>query len=605
MPAYGMRLSIRNQIVVLVSALLLAAMGSFLALAIHLFNSNKLDYLHDSNTQLARTLAEQVHSSLQHAMEELLSFDAQQAEQATQLALSRLPDDPDILGVESWRKVGPNFALAYHHEFVERLGSPAVGLEILQEARRKTPMDPSLLETEGIVLRNASLPGLPLLRLWMRSRDGARVVVADISPRRLLPTFSPAAQHSQIYLVDPRGTVLAHRDEALVVARADRSRAGAVRHALKALAPGEAPEVEAPEESRLGAHATVRGTRLSVIVELAGEEATRAAWELTQTSALAALPVLLAALAASFFLARRLAEPLQRLQEKMESVARGDFGVQVEVPKGKELGTLAIAFNRMSRELGERELALLEANQQLIQSEKLSTLGEMSAGLAHEVKNPMVGICGFSELGGYVETLEEAREYFALINADAHRANEILQHLLAFARPEQMELVSLDVNDVVRGAVRLIAHQVQINGVRLATSYAGGLPPVMGSSNHLRQVLINLSMNAAHAMAQSPEKVLTVSTALVEDGRVQITVKDTGKGMDEEVQRKIFRPFFTTKPTGLGTGLGLSVSKAIIQQHKGEISVTSAPGQGATFTILLPAVTPAPRIEADDEVTGI
>jgi signal transduction histidine kinase len=219
----------------------------------------------------------------------------------------------------------------------------------------------------------------------------------------------------------------------------------------------------------------------------------------------------------------------------------------------------------------------------------------MSAGLAHEVKNPMVGICGFSELGAHVDTLEEAHEYFALINADAQRANEILQNLLAFARPEQVALSSLDVNETVHGAVQLFAHQVQLGGVKLVTSYADGLPLIMGSANQLRQVLINLAMNGAHAMSGTQEKVLTVSTQLAPEGWVQILVKDTGHGMSEETQRKLFRPFFTTKPKGQGTGLGLSVSKTIIQQHRGEISVKSMLGQGTTFTVVLPPAPPTAR----------
>lgn len=595
MAGLGMR-SIRNQIVLLVSGLLLAALAVSLTLATRLFTSDKLAYLYDYNRQLASTLAEEVQVSLQGTVDKLLYFGAEQAEQAIQPgvtedrpARSLFADDPDLLGVEVWEKAGPTFSLAYHYQFTERLESMKVDPSVLDEARRRSPMSPDLVEVEGLVLQNASVPGLPLLRISVRSRDATRVVVADIRPRKLIPIFSHAPQHSEVYLVDPRGSVLVHPNEALVLAHSDRSQTGAVRPALETRESRGVHEFEASEGTRLGAYATVPSTKLSVIVELPKEEATRAARDLARRTSLLAVSVLIVALLASVFFARRLVEPLQKLQEKMESISRGDFGVEVEVPTGKEFGALAEAFNRMSRELGARELALLEANQQLIQSEKLSALGEMSAGLAHEVKNPMVGICGFSELGAHVETLDEAREYFSLINADAQRANEILQHLLAFARPERVELTELDVNETVRGAVRLIAHQVAISGVRMVTSYAEGLPPVMGSANQLRQVLINLAMNAAHAMDERPERVLTVSTALAEDGRVQISVKDTGMGMSEEVQRKLFRPFFTTKPKGKGTGLGLSVSKTIIEQHKGVISVKSVLGQGTTFQILLPA----------------
>ena len=600
-----MRLSIRTQIVLLVSALLLAAMGIYLTLATELFITDKRETLYGYNAQLARTLAEEVEITLHGTVDKLLYFGAEQAEQAIQPgvtpdrpARSLFADDPDLLGVEVWDKSGATFHSSYTYVFEERLRALHVDPRTLFEARKRSPMNPERVQAaaEGIVLQNASLPpSLALLRLSVISRDGTRVVVADIRPQRLLLSFSHAQQHSEVYLVDARGTVLVHPNQGLVLEHANRAQSPAVKPALETNEPGGVHEFETPEGTRLGAYAGVKAGRMSVIVEIPRDEATRAARDLAWRSVLFAVSVLLVALVFSVFFARRLAEPLLLLQEKMEHVSRGDFGVEVDVPPGNEIGALAEAFNRMSRELGSRERALLEANQQLIQSEKLSALGEMSAGLAHEVKNPMVGICGFSELGAHVDSLEEAREYFSLINADAQRANEILQNLLAFARPERVDMNALDVNETVRGAVRLIAHQVQIGGVKLLTAYDDGLPQIMGSANQLRQVLINLSMNAAQAMDGCLEKVLTLSTSLGPDGRVQIAVKDTGVGMSEETQHKLFRPFFTTKPKGKGTGLGLSVSRTIVQQHKGDIEVTSVLGQGTTFTIVLPPLVASQR----------
>ncbi|HVE85370.1 MAG TPA: HAMP domain-containing protein, partial [Myxococcales bacterium] len=461
-----MRLSIRTQIVLLVSLLLLAAMGIYLVLATRLFTADKLSFLYDYDAQLASTLADEVQASLHGTVDKLLFFGAEQAELAIQPGMtedrparSLFADDPDLLGVEAWDKTGDGFSLAYHYEFKERLQSIRLDVPALEEARRRSPMDVKLVQSRGIVLQNASLPpALPLLRLFVLSHDATRVVVADIRPARLLPAFSHAPQHSRVYLVDARGTVLVHSDESLVLQHADFSQSGAVKPALEAVDTGGVHEFDTPEGVWLGAWATVHPGRITVILEEPKEEATAAVRDLARRSVLFAVAVLLVALVLSVFFARRVSDPLRGLQEKMESISRGDFGIEVDVPSGNEIGALAAAFNRMSRELGARERALLETNQQLIQSEKLSALGEMSAGLAHEVKNPMVGICGFSELGAHVETLEEAREYFALINADAQRANEILQNLLTFARPEAAALTALDVNETVRGAVRLVAH---------------------------------------------------------------------------------------------------------------------------------------------------
>jgi signal transduction histidine kinase len=218
----------------------------------------------------------------------------------------------------------------------------------------------------------------------------------------------------------------------------------------------------------------------------------------------------------------------------------------------------------------------------------MSAIGELSAGLAHEVKNPMVGIVGFAQLGQESTSLDEAKEYFKLIDNDAQRANGILQNLLEFARPPDVEQEVLEFNQVVAGAVRLTAHQLQLNGVRVHTEYADGLPRVRGNGNQLRQVLLNLLMNASQAMEGAKEKHLYVQTKGGDAG-AQVSVRDVGPGITPEAKARIFEPFFTTKPRGKGTGLGLSVSRSIIEAHKGEIRVESELGKGATFFIRLPS----------------
>lgn len=596
-----MRLSIRYQIVLLVSALVLVAMSIYLGLANNLLATDKLAYLYDTNTQLATTLAEEVHAGLNSYVDKLLYFGAEQAEQAIQPgvepdrpARALFADDKDLLGVEVWEKSADTFTRVYHYEYSDRLASLNVEELDLDEARKRYPVDTDRVLAEQVLLINASMPpDLALLRLQVLSRDATRIVVAEIRPDQLLRSFS-RGKLSGVYLVDGRGVVLVHPDPSLVLSHHSRADTPVVKTALEGQVGRMAREFESPGGTIVGTHAAVGVGRLFVLSEVPRAEATKAMEDLQRRSALFAVAVMAVALFLSIVFSRRLAAPLRKLQEKMESISRGDLGVEMEIPSGNEIGVLAAAFNRMSRELSAREAALLEANQQLIQSEKLSALGEMSAGLAHEVKNPMVGICGFSELGAHVETLEEAREYFALINADALRANEILQNLLAFARPERVEFSPLDANEEVKGAIRLVAHQIQIGGVKLQTQLGEGLPKVLGGPNQLRQVLINLMMNSAYAMEGQPERLLTVATSLGADGRVVIDVRDTGKGMSDEVQRKLFRPFFTTKPKGKGTGLGLSVSRSIVLQHRGEISVTSAPGKGAVFTIQLPAATAAP-----------
>lgn len=381
--------------------------------------------------------------------------------------------------------------------------------------------------------------------------------------------------------------MLIHPSAPEVLSKADRSAVPVVKEALEHGSRG-AREFDSPEGAVIGAYAAVGVARLTVVTEVPKAEAFSSARELIRRSVVFAALVIFIALLASIYFSRRLAAPLSKLEETMAVISEGHFGAEVEVTSRDEIGALAAAFNRMSRELSEREEKLLEANAQLAQSEKLSALGELSAGIVHEVRNPVAAIAGFAELCTESITLDEAKEYGAFILADSRRATEILQNLLDFARPEAVAFEPVDATGLVQGALRLVSHQLKTMDVQIETRFPEALR-VTGDENQLRQVLINLMMNAGHAMAGCAERNLNVSIASVPDGKVQISIRDSGVRMPKEVKEKLFKPFFTTKAKGKGTGLGLSVSRKIVAHHRGEILVESEPGKGATFIVCLPA----------------
>jgi two-component system, NtrC family, sensor kinase len=594
-----MKISIRHQIIALMGALLLGALGTYLYLATSLFTSDKLTYLRDSNFELAGTLSEEVRSCAGTLADKVAYFGAAQAllrEQGASdqdhAARALLGVDPDMLSFELWeQKEGAGFERRYRYDDPARLATLRLTPESLAAGEGSHPLSPERVQAERVVLQNISvLPDLDLLRVWATFAGGKRIAVVDMRPDRLQRIFS-RQKLSEVWLVDGRGTVLVRSEGARVAPRADVSDSPLVQRAIGRKDARGAEELDTPRGPVIGAFSAVGLGGLAVIAQVPKIEASRSSRELSRRSVPFAIGVMIVALVASIFFSRRLTEPLNRLEKTMALISQGELGVEVPVTGQNEIGRLAFAFNRMSRELSQREAQLMEANAQLIQSEKLSALGELSAGLVHEVKNPMVGIVGFSELGAVTESMDEAKEYFGLIRADAQRANEILQSMLEFARPQQVHMSALDPNEVVQGALRLVAHQLHLAGVKVHTRYAEGLPRIQGNANKLRQVLVNLVMNAGHAMEAAAVKALYVSTSAGTKGGVLLEVRDTGAGMTNEVREGIFRPFFTTKPRGKGTGLGLSVSRGIVLQHRGEISVESELGQGTTFRILLPAAT--------------
>lgn len=224
----------------------------------------------------------------------------------------------------------------------------------------------------------------------------------------------------------------------------------------------------------------------------------------------------------------------------------------------------------------------------LLQAEKLSSLGLMAAGVAHEVNTPLTGISSFTQM--LVQEVPEDHPHHMMlkkIETQCFRASEIVNNLLNFARVQTDEFKDVDINRVVEESLGLLEHQFRKKQVRIERNLAPELPVVWGNEGRLMQVFINILLNSWDAVA--PQGRITVGTAL-EDGSVLIRIEDDGQGIPPEFIQKIYDPFFTTKEIGKGTGLGLSVSYGIIQEHAGRIFVESQPGSGTVFTIRLPVV---------------
>ncbi|HUG55316.1 MAG TPA: ATP-binding protein [Vicinamibacteria bacterium] len=242
--------------------------------------------------------------------------------------------------------------------------------------------------------------------------------------------------------------------------------------------------------------------------------------------------------------------------------------------------------------LFEREQTTIEelrrAQKRLLQSEKLATIGQMAAGIAHELNTPLTYIMGNLELLQAQPTAEAQKEMLGSIAVGAERIASLARRLLAFSRPGQEEQPGpVNVNDVIEHILELCHYQILKAGVQLRKELDARLPRVQGVPNQLEIALINLVVNAIHAMEGGG--LLTVASS-ARDGQVEIAVGDSGKGIPLEIQPTIFEPFFTTKAEGKGTGLGLSTVLMVVERHRGRIDFTSGPEQGTTFRVTLPAI---------------
>lgn len=292
-------------------------------------------------------------------------------------------------------------------------------------------------------------------------------------------------------------------------------------------------------------------------------------------------------------LASKISSPMRTLEMVTRRIAAGDFSETVSVEGTDEIASLQRSFNAMQEKLRdalkdlEMTVAQLRDKQsQLVEAEKLASIGILAAGIAHEINNPLTSILTFSNLM-LEQTPEGAsqREQLKMMAREAERARYIVRQLLDFARETPLKLVRIDINEPVREIVDSLTAQGLFQHIELSVNLAEDLPDINADPVRIGQVIMNILLNAAHAI--TPPGKITVQTRLA-GGSVEVAVSDSGGGIEKAHLRRIFDPFFTTKPQDQGTGLGLAVSYGIMKKHGGDITVRSEPGKGSLFIIRVP-----------------
>jgi len=352
----------------------------------------------------------------------------------------------------------------------------------------------------------------------------------------------------------------------------------------------------------------------------------------------------------SFLLSRVLVTPLKELVQLTQKISEGDFSQMIEVHSRNEIGQLISSFNRMIERLKENQESLdnhldsleaanrqlKQAQEELIRTEKLASIGRFAAGVAHEVGNPLGAILGYTGilLKNGIDR-EESKDYLRRIEKEIERINRIVRELLDFSRPSKFEIRDLEVNKVVENTLSLISYQKNFKNIQTQLNLQPNLPMIKGDESQLSQVLINIILNGADAMPDggtleiqsgeyivgdsfpSPSRVPRpyarrrkgdpvesdyfhlrktdpIAALLTKFSRgdrlVRIRISDTGVGIKKEDLERIFDPFFTTKSPDKGTGLGLSISLRIVESMGGEIRVESEVGKGSNFELYFLAI---------------
>jgi two-component system, NtrC family, sensor kinase len=323
--------------------------------------------------------------------------------------------------------------------------------------------------------------------------------------------------------------------------------------------------------------------------------------------------VLLIAFLCWLFVWQVVQKPVKRLTAGTQKLSEGERGYQLEAGSSDELGELADSFNRMSLQLRqdeeeitawartledrveEKTRELKRAHEHVLQAEKMASVGKLAAVVAHEINNPLSSILTYAKLlrkwmerpDGGRDKREEAEQCLDLIAAESRRCGDLVKNLLTFSRVQPINLQPTDISAVVNRCYRLVQHQLELSNIQWQEDIAPGLPPVICDGAQIEQVLLALTMNAVDAMPRGGN--LWVSLTATPDGsQLELRVRDDGCGIAPDILPQIFEPFLTTKESGHGVGLGLAISRSIVERHGGRIEAQSELGRGTTFLVHLP-----------------
>jgi C4-dicarboxylate-specific signal transduction histidine kinase/CheY-like chemotaxis protein len=331
--------------------------------------------------------------------------------------------------------------------------------------------------------------------------------------------------------------------------------------------------------------------------------------------------VISVAILLTVLLVKRMVAPLQALAAATQEIAEGRLNEVVVKASEDEIGQLAESFSQMTSELSRsrRELEMysagleeqvrlrseeLEAAQsQLVQAEKMSAVGLLVSGVAHELNNPLAGVIGFSQLLLMSNTDEKVRRKLQTINREAERCKKIVQSLQTFARKHKPQKDYIGVNGIIERTLELRSYQLNVDNIKVVTDLEPSLPKTMADFYQLQRVFLNIIINAHQAMASAAEGGELILRTRSRDDRIIVQIEDDGPGIAPEDLGKLFDPFFTTKEVGQGTGLGLSICYGIVEEHKGRLSAENSPTGGAIFNVELPIIErEVPEIDEPQEI---
>lgn len=578
---------LRLKVLITVLAFLMMVVGFITATMADLFHQDKTAYVRDLSASVTSDIKTEVDTilggyvSATRVLSEVLFADYIEPDAKQRLVKPLFVAYPEILALVTTDRHDEPISI-YNASAVREAGIDADGL--LDFASAQAVESPDTIGVYSLKLRSGKHAVALTLEHHISAEGGTRTVSAIATPG-LFRRAIERADAFQAVLIDARGNPVI----GTVDADTDVRWATATLQNFENLEDSASAVINIWDDNveYFAGAAKIEVGGLHVVTRISVSAAYLTARQLLSDLIIVGLIIVFIAAISAVVVSRKFTAPLESLSAGVRKIAKGDFDVKVDISSRDEIGQLADSFNDMASELLERERSLKSAQLALVQSEKMAAVGTLSAGLAHEVKNPLSAVLGYAQLAKRkLSQPDVIKKHLDIIENETRRCNEIIGNLMQFSRQEKGEFTDVTINEVVEKSVGIVDHQLGLKNVHVDMKLAPDIPEIIGNSNQLQQVLMNLAINAQQAM--EPDGGTVDIATYFDNDNVYISVSDTGPGISEEVVEKIFEPFFTTKAAGEGTGLGLSVTYGIIRDHKGDIRVERADSGGARFVIALP-----------------
>lgn len=578
---------LRLKVLITVLAFLMMVVGFITATMADLFHQDKTAYVRDLSASVTSDIKNEVDTilggyvSATRVLSEVLFADYIEPDAKQRLVKPLFVAYPEILALVTTDRHDEPISI-YNASAVREAGIDADGL--LDFASAQAVESPDTIGVYSVKLRSGKHAVALTLEHHLSAEGGTRTISAIATPG-LFRRAIERADAFQAVLIDARGNPVI----GTVDADTDVRWATATLQNFENLEDSASAVINIWDDNveYFAGAAKIEVGGLHVVTRISVSAAYLTARQLLSDLIIVGLIIVFIAAISAVVVSRKFTAPLESLSAAVRKIAKGDFDVKVDISSRDEIGQLADSFNNMANELLERERSLKSAQLALVQSEKMAAVGTLSAGLAHEVKNPLSAVLGYAQLAKRkLSQPDVIKKHLDIIENETRRCNEIIGNLMQFSRQEKGEFTDVTINEVVEKSVGIVDHQLGLKNVHVNMKLAPDIPEIIGNSNQLQQVLMNLAINAQQAM--EPDGGTVDIATYFDNDNVYISVSDTGPGISEEVVEKIFEPFFTTKAAGEGTGLGLSVTYGIIRDHKGDIRVERADSGGARFVIALP-----------------